>query len=60
MMASLQTHLAKIQESIKESLVRWPKIWDIKVIDLGGAVYDTESHTSVINTRQYRAPEVVL
>ena len=30
------------------------------VIDFGGATYDWEGKSSVINTRQYRAPEVVL
>ena len=38
-----------------------PKIPKIKIIDFGGAVYDNDdSHTSLINTRQYRAPEVIL
>ena len=32
----------------------------IKVIDFGGAVYDHEKKSSVVNTRQYRAPEVIL
>lgn len=32
----------------------------IKLIDFGGATYDTERRTSVINTRQYRSPEVIL
>ena len=32
----------------------------IKVIDFGSATYDDEYHTQVINTRQYRAPEVLL
>ena len=33
---------------------------DIKIIDMGGATFDEEHHSSVINTRQYRAPEVLL
>jgi dual-specificity kinase/CDC-like kinase len=32
----------------------------IKVIDFGGATYDHEKKSSVVNTRQYRAPEVIL
>jgi len=32
----------------------------IKLIDFGNATYDNEHHSSVINTRQYRGPEVVL
>jgi serine/threonine protein kinase len=30
------------------------------VIDFGGATYDDESKSSIINTRQYRSPEVIL
>jgi len=32
----------------------------VKIIDFGGATYANESHNSIINTRQYRAPEVIL
>jgi len=37
-----------------------PQASKIKLIDFGGAVYDHEYHGKVINTRQYRAPEVIL
>mmetsp|Transcript_18089 Transcript_18089/g.23326 ORF Transcript_18089/g.23326 Transcript_18089/m.23326 type:complete len:299 (+) Transcript_18089:1058-1954(+) len=37
-----------------------PKIPKIKVIDFGGATYDDEHKSSIINTRQYRGPEVIL
>lgn len=30
------------------------------MIDFGGATYEHERHTLIINTRQYRAPEVIL
>lgn len=30
------------------------------MIDFGGATYDDESKSSIINTRQYRSPEVIL
>jgi serine/threonine protein kinase len=33
---------------------------EVKLIDFGGATYAHESHTLIINTRQYRAPEVIL
>ena len=33
---------------------------NIRIIDFGGATYHDESHTEIINTRQYRAPEVIL
>ncbi|XP_067103546.1 dual specificity protein kinase CLK4 isoform X1 [Osmerus mordax] len=33
---------------------------DVKVVDFGNATYEYEHHTSVISTRHYRAPEVIL
>lgn len=33
---------------------------DTKLIDFGGATYEDEYHASMINTRQYRAPEVMM
>jgi dual-specificity kinase len=32
----------------------------IKLIDFGNATYANEHHSSIINTRQYRGPEVIL
>lgn len=32
----------------------------IKLVDFGGATYDREKKSTIINTRQYRAPEVIL
>mmetsp|Transcript_163230 Transcript_163230/g.301382 ORF Transcript_163230/g.301382 Transcript_163230/m.301382 type:complete len:544 (+) Transcript_163230:106-1737(+) len=32
----------------------------IKIIDFGNATYANENHSSIINTRQYRSPEVLL
>jgi serine/threonine protein kinase len=37
-----------------------PASTKIKIIDFGGATYDDDKKSSVINTRQYRAPEVIL
>ena len=37
-----------------------PESTRIKLIDFGGATYDDEKKSSVVNTRQYRAPEVIL
>jgi serine/threonine protein kinase len=33
---------------------------DIKVIDFGSATFDDEHHTTIVSTRHYRAPEVLL
>jgi dual-specificity kinase/CDC-like kinase len=37
---------------------RVPASTKIKIIDFGGACYDSDKKSAVINTRQYRAPEV--
>lgn len=37
-----------------------PESTRLKLIDFGGSCYDNEKKSSVINTRQYRAPEVML
>ena len=37
-----------------------PECTRIKLIDFGAATYDNEKKSSVVNTRQYRAPEVIL
>ena len=39
---------------------RWPKSGQIKVIDFGSATFDANYHSSVVSTRHYRAPEVIL
>jgi serine/threonine protein kinase len=37
-----------------------PRNVEIKLIDFGGATHESEHHSLIINTRQYRAPEVIL
>merc|ERR1719499_1237192 len=37
-----------------------PASSQIKLIDFGNATYEEEHHSSIINTRQYRGPEVLL
>ena len=39
---------------------RLPDTRKIKLIDFGGATYNDQRKTNVINTRQYRGPEVTL
>ncbi|XP_024433574.2 dual specificity protein kinase CLK4 isoform X1 [Desmodus rotundus] len=36
------------------------KSTDIKVVDFGSATYDDEHHSTLVSTRHYRAPEVIL
>ena len=33
---------------------------DMRLIDFGSATFDHEHHSTVVSTRHYRAPEVVL
>jgi len=51
--------IGKEEIKMKNKWVR-PASDQIKIIDFGGATYDDEQHSSIINTRQYRAPEVIL
>eukprot|EP00246_Nothoceros_aenigmaticus_P011650 TRINITY_DN3259_c0_g1_i2.p1 TRINITY_DN3259_c0_g1~~TRINITY_DN3259_c0_g1_i2.p1 ORF type:complete len:203 (-),score=14.49 TRINITY_DN3259_c0_g1_i2:1017-1625(-) len=39
---------------------RIPKSSEIKVIDFGSATFENHYHCSVVSTRHYRAPEVIL
>ena len=52
--------MRKRQRRFKEKVWLKPLDETIKIIDFGGATYDDEQHNSIINTRQYRAPEVIL
>lgn len=52
--------MRKRQRRFKEKVWLRPLDETIKIIDFGGATYDEEQHNSIINTRQYRAPEVIL
>ena len=36
------------------------KCTDIRVIDFGSATFDWEHHSTIVSTRHYRAPEVIL
>ena len=33
---------------------------DVRLIDFGSATFDDEHHSTVVSTRHYRAPEVIL
>ncbi len=37
-----------------------PKETDIRLIDFGGATFEHDHHSRIVNTRQYRSPEVLL
>jgi serine/threonine protein kinase len=37
-----------------------PRDTSIKIIDFGSSIFAHEHHSQIIQTRQYRAPEVIL
>lgn len=40
--------------------IRKVKSTDIRLIDFGSATFDHEHHSTIVSTRHYRAPEVIL
>ena len=44
----------------RQKVYRRPRNATIKFIDFGGATFANEYHSSIISTRQYRAPEVLM
>lgn len=40
--------------------VRRVKSTDVRLIDFGSATFDHEHHSTIVSTRHYRAPEVIL
>lgn len=52
--------LATFDHTGRERSYKLPASTAIKLIDFGSAVYDRDFHSSVVSTRHYRAPEVVL
>lgn len=48
------------QQNIYQTKYYLPRRDDIRIIDFGGATKYDEYHSSIINTRQYRSPEVIL
>ena len=54
-----RSHYCTVQQGQKDDY-RVPTSTEIRLIDFGGATFDTEHHSRIVNTRQYRAPEVLL
>ena len=44
----------------RKSAPRQPATSDIKVIDFGSATFSDQYHSTIVSTRHYRAPEVIL
>lgn len=50
-----------IQKTSDETNFRClPKSSAIKLIDFGSTAYDSQLHSSIVSTRHYRAPEIIL
>ncbi|XP_074655990.1 serine/threonine-protein kinase Doa-like isoform X3 [Tubulanus polymorphus] len=49
-----------VYNSKKKKDVRFVKNTDIRLIDFGSATFDHEHHSTIVSTRHYRAPEVIL
>lgn len=47
-------------EQVGNTIKRIPKSNKIRVIDFGSATFESQYHSTVVSTRHYRAPEVIL
>lgn len=56
---SVQNMIVNFQ-SMQNRDVRRVKNTDIRLIDFGSATFDHEHHSTIVSTRHYRAPEVIL
>ncbi|XP_053976852.1 serine/threonine-protein kinase Doa isoform X1 [Hylaeus volcanicus] len=50
----------KIYNNKKRKEIKRIKRTDIRLIDFGSATFDHEHHSTIVSTRHYRAPEVIL
>ncbi|XP_034664191.1 serine/threonine-protein kinase prpf4B isoform X7 [Drosophila subobscura] len=51
---------AHYNHKIQNREVRRVKNTDVRLIDFGSATFDHEHHSTIVSTRHYRAPEVIL
>ncbi|VEN44410.1 unnamed protein product [Callosobruchus maculatus] len=49
-----------VYNSKKRREVKRVKSTDVRLIDFGSATFDHEHHSTIVSTRHYRAPEVIL
>ncbi|XP_073952555.1 CDC like kinase darkener of apricot isoform X7 [Choristoneura fumiferana] len=52
--------LSPLPAAKKKHEVRRVKRSDVRLIDFGSATFDHEHHSTIVSTRHYRAPEVIL
>jgi serine/threonine protein kinase len=48
-----------VTQNGKKKEIQTPSSFKIKIIDFGGATFDCEHKSTIVNTRQYRGPEVL-
>ncbi|TRY79192.1 hypothetical protein TCAL_07376 [Tigriopus californicus] len=53
-------HMCLAFEMLGSSDIRHLKNAEIRLIDFGSATFDHEHHSTIVSTRHYRAPEVIL
>lgn len=53
-------HFSRSHASPQSREVRKVKSTDVRLIDFGSATFDHEHHSTIVSTRHYRAPEVIL
>lgn len=46
--------------NFQKKSVRRIKSTEVRLIDFGSATFDHEHHSTIVSTRHYRAPEVIL
>ena len=49
-----------VEETKRRKTVRVVDDAAVRLIDLGSATFDHEHHSTIVSTRHYRAPEVIL
>jgi len=49
-----------IEPYSSSTTIRIPKCLKIKLIDFGSAAFEHQSHATLVSTRHYRAPEIIL
>ena len=49
-----------VKHVLQKRDIRIVKKPDIRLIDFGSATFDHEHHSTIVSTRHYRAPEVIL
>lgn len=56
-------NLSSVEPRKKQKVPKYVRVLNnplIQIIDFGSAIFDDEYHSSIVSTRHYRAPEIVL